>query len=98
MSEYVCKEVELSFAVINQHGVSDFSPIKRICVEGKLLLTDYYLQTNRTFCSGVGSTLSPPPNVEITFEEKVVGILTSRGTFTVDISWTHPTGRFMISL
>ncbi|XP_065897353.1 uncharacterized protein [Dysidea avara] len=71
LSEFICKEVELSFAVINQHGVSDFSPIKRTCVEG--------------------SALAPPPNIEITFEEKVKDRLTKRGSFTVNVSWTYPT-------
>ena len=36
LSEFVCKEVDISFAVISEHGVSDFSPSKRFCIEGML--------------------------------------------------------------
>jgi len=37
LKEFVCKEVELSFAVINEHGASDLSPSKRFCIESELV-------------------------------------------------------------
>ena len=36
LSEFVCREVDISFAAISEHGVSDFSPSKRFCIEGML--------------------------------------------------------------
>ena len=35
LREFICKEVNLSFAVISEHGVSNFSPSRRFCIEGK---------------------------------------------------------------
>ena len=36
--------------------------------------------------------LEPPPNVDVTYEEKVEGELHNRGSFTVNVTWTHPSG------
>ena len=38
LSEFICKEVNISFAVINEHGVSDFSPSRTFCIAGKLAI------------------------------------------------------------
>ena len=42
---------------------------------------------------GENSTLQPPPEVNIVFEEIVDHEdLGSKGLFTVNVSWTHPAG------
>ena len=35
LREFICAEVDLSFAVINEHGVSGFSPNKSFCIESE---------------------------------------------------------------
>ena len=37
------------------------------------------------------TTLQPPPDINVTFEEKAENI-TQPGLFTVNVSWTHPIG------
>ena len=34
LNEFICKEVNISFAVINEHGISDFSHKRRFCLKG----------------------------------------------------------------
>ena len=46
LSEFICKEVNISFAVISEHGVSDFSPSRSFCIEGKLINQLIYVLIN----------------------------------------------------
>ena len=42
LREFICKEVNISFAVISEHGVSDFSPSRTFCIEGKFINKNAY--------------------------------------------------------
>ena len=37
LGEFVCEQVNISFAAVSEHGMSNFSPSKSFCIQGKFI-------------------------------------------------------------